>query len=314
MQDDTKNQNGDKTESITDMVNKFNINNEPDVEQGSVVKGTSLPEAKTSTPNSSNFKSSNYNEMMNKETDPDLMIVHEIIKLPSKGVFYANGMSELQVEYMTSKDEDLITTPSLIESGKVLNMLLSRKIKTRGVNPDDLLAGDRNAILLYLRTSSYGYDYDVEVIDPRNGIPFKTVVDLSKLEYKELVTKPDQNGCFEISIPMRKKEVLVRLLTSGEDVHLFDKAEEIKKAYNKDFSEYNTMKIKASIVSIGGNVDRSYIDRFVDAMPARDSLFIRKKLLEIHPDVDMDYEFVASDGFKFKTHLTVGIDFFFPSN
>lgn len=311
MLEDAKDQNSTKKESITDMVNKFNTNKEPDVENVSEVKATTLP---TAALNSNNFKTQQYNEMMNKETDPDLMIVHEIIPLPSKGVFYANGVSELQVEYMTSKDEDLITTPSLIESGKVLNMLLKRKIKTPGINPEDLLAGDRNAILLYLRTSSYGYDYDVEVIDPRNGIPFKSVVDLSKLQYKELVAKPDQNGCFEVFLPMRKKNVMIKLLTSGDDVHIFDKAEEIKKAYNKDFSEYNTMKIKASIVSIGGNADRSYIDRFVDAMPARDSLFIRKKLLEIHPDVDMAYEFVANDGFKFTTHLTVGIDFFFPSN
>ena len=111
---------------------------------------------------------------MSKETDPDLITTYEIVKLPSKGLFYKNGLSEINVEYMTSKDEDLLTTSSLIESGVVLDLLLKRKIKTPNVNPEDLLPGDRNAILLFLRITSYGSDYTVQVTDPRTGVPFKT--------------------------------------------------------------------------------------------------------------------------------------------
>jgi len=123
---------------------------------------------------------------MSRETDPDLMTSFEIVKLPSRGLFYSDGLSEVAIEYMTSKDEDMLTTPSLIESGVVLDMLLKRKIKTQGVNPDNLLTGDRNAIILFLRTSSYGSDYTVLVTDPRNNTTFKTTVDLTKLKYKEI--------------------------------------------------------------------------------------------------------------------------------
>lgn len=291
--------------SITDMVNEYNTSK--DLEKAQILANNS------SIPNNNQFNQDNYQEIMQKETDPDLMIAYEIVKLPSKGVFYHNKISELEVEYMTSKDEDLITTPSLIESGKVLDVLLKRKIKTRGVNPEELLPGDRNAILLFLRSSSYGFDYDVEVVDPRTGIAFKETVDLSQLEYKEMKELPDENGHFSLTLPMRKKKVKVRLLTTGEDNTLFRKSEEIKDAYGQEFSEYNTMKLKASIVSIDGNSDRSYIDRFVDAMPAGDSFKIRKKLLDVQPDVDMGYTFTAKDGFKFKANLTVGVDFFFPA-
>jgi hypothetical protein len=250
---------------------------------------------------------------MNRETDPDLMTSYEIVQLPSRGMFYPSRIDRVDVEYMTSKDEDLLTTPSLIESGNVINILLKRKIKTRGVIVEDLLEGDRNAIILYLRTSSYGSDYTVQVADPRTGIPFKTTIDLLQLKYKEPVEMPDESGHFSVKLPMRKKTVVFRLLTSGEDNLLFKKAEALKDAFNLEFTEYSTMKIKSHIISIDGNTDRSYIDRFVDAMPALDSYTIRRKIQTVSPDVDMSYEFMAKDGYKFLATLSVGTDFFFPN-
>ena len=223
-------------------------------------------------------------------------------------------IGEVAVEYMTSKDEDLLTTPSLIENGTALTALLKRKIKTQGIAVEDSLPGDRNALLLFLRISSYGNEYTVNVPDPRTGAMFETEVDLSKLQYKDFKEAPDEQGHFNVDIPMRKKRVKVRLLSSGEDNTIFRTAKETQEAYGHEFSEYNTMKLKAHIVSIDGNNDRSYINRFVDAMPARDALTIRRKILDVQPDVGMEYEFMAKDGFKFVANLQIGLDFFFPSN
>jgi hypothetical protein len=264
------------------------------------------------TPKPTSFNAQEFEKTMSKETDPDLMMSYEIIKLPSQGLFYSNGLSEVNVEYMTSKDEDLITTPSLIDAGIVLDLLLKRKIKTHGVVPDDLLTGDRNAILLFLRISSYGSDYTVNVSDPRTNIPFQTTVDLNKLRYKEIVELPDSRGYFNVDLPMRKKTVTFRLLTSGEENQIFKRAEAIKDAYNENFSQYNTLKLKASVVAINDINDRSYIDKFIDVMPALDALTIRKKIMDVSPDVDMSYDFKAKDEYVFKANLTVGIDFFFP--
>jgi len=248
-----------------------------------------------------------------KETDPDLMTSYEIVELPSKGLFYPNKLSEVAVEYMTSKDEDLLTTPSLIDNGTVIDVLLKRKIKTKGVDPEKLLLGDRSAILIFLRSSSYGHEYSVMVTDPRTGNQFKDNVDLTKLEYKEIKVLPDENGYFDVFIPMRKKNVKFRLLTTGEDNIIYKKAESIQQAYGEEVNHYNTMKLKAQIVSIEGITDRNYIDKFVEAMPALDSLTIRKKIQEVSPDVDLEYEFTAKDGFKFKSNLVLGLDFFFPN-
>ena len=295
-------------ESIQELLKKYQDNKltTQDVNTSNSVVNNSIPKPPT-------FNPQDFEKTMSRETDPDLIISYEIVKLPSKGLFYSNGISEVNVEYMTSRDEDLLTTPSLIESGTVLDLLLKRKIKTAGINPDELLAGDRNAIILFLRSSSYGSEYTVQVPDPRTGIAFKTTVDLTKLRYKELKELPNQNGYFSVELPMRKKTVLFRLLTSGEDAQIFKKAKSVQEAYGSEFNDYSTMKLKSSIVSIGDNTDRTYISKFVDAMPALDAYTIRRKILDVSPDVDMDYEFTAKDGFKFNANLSIGIDFFFPN-
>ena len=301
-----QNENLPQKENIAEVLKKYKE------ASGNTPNETKNPVLGTSIPKPTPFNQSDYERAMSKETDPDLMTSYEIVKLPSNGLFYSHGISEVNVEYMTSRDEDLLTTPSLIESGTVLDLLLKRKIKTHGIVVEDLLAGDRNAIILFLRTSSYGADYTVQVPDPRTNIPFTTKVDLTKLRYKEMTEMPDERGYFTVDLPMRKKIATIRILTSGEDTKIYKKAEAIKDAYNEDFSQYSTLKLKASIVAINEKTDRSYIDRFVDAMPALDAFSIRKRLMDVSPDVDMEYEFMAKDGYTFKANLSVGIDFFFP--
>jgi len=255
----------------------------------------------------------NFQSRMQVETDPDLVIGYENVDLPSKGLFYPNGLNKVKIEYLTSRDEDILTTPSLIQDGTVLDVILQRKIKTPNVDVSKLLTGDKNALILFLRASSYGHEYEVQVRDPRNDKQFSQVVDLTKLKSKELTEHPNEQGLFEVKIPMRKKNVKFRLLTSGEEDKLVKRAQEIQEAYGHEYSEYSTMKLKAHIVEIEGRTDRSYIERFVDAMPVLDTLTIRKKILVVSPDIDMSYEFKTKDGHKFKASLTVGVDFFFPS-
>ena len=297
-------QNAPQKENVQDMLKKYKQQIESPDSKKAI--GNEIPKARA-------FNPDEFERTMSKETDPDLMTSYEVVKLPSKGLFYQNGLSEVAVEYMTSRDEDLLTTPSLIENGTVIEVLLKRKIKTPNVNIDDLLTGDRSAIILFLRTSSYGADYSVNVPDPRTGIPFKSSVNLLNLRYKEVNEMPDEFGHFTVEIPMRKKTVTFKLLTSGEENMIYRKAQALQEAYGEDFNHYATMKLKAHVVAINEKTDRSYIDKFIDAMPALDAFTIRKKIIDVSPDVDMSYEFMAKDGYKFLANLTIGIDFFFPS-
>ena len=295
-------------ESVGDALKKYKTENVGTI-PNPVVGVPPMPAA--AIPNKG-FNQEAIEKALSQETDPDLTTSYELVGLPSGGRFYSHGISQVSIEYMTSKDEDILTTPSLIDSGKALNILLKRKIKTPGIVVEDLLEGDRNALVLFLRTSSYGADYTVNVPDPRSGISFKTVVDLLKLQYKEVQEQPDDSGHFFVTLPMRKKPVKFRLLTSGEENQILKSADALKELYQQEFSDFSTMKLKAHIVAIGDKSDRDYISKFVDAMPALDAYTIRRKLMDVSPDVDMKYEFMAKDGYKFVASLSVGIDFFSP--
>lgn len=244
--------------------------------------------------------------------DQDLIVGFDTVKLPSKGVFYRNKVSEVVVEYLTSKDEDILTTPALIENNTLIDVLLKNKIKTKGIEVEEMLGGDKNAILVFLRASSYGKNYDVVVNDPYGGNSFRATVDLTRLKYKEVNVLPDENLLFSVELPMRKKWVKFKLITDNELKRIFKQAETKKDATGQPFLELLSMRLKAAIVSIDGKTDRNYINKFVDAMPALDSLTLRRKIDEVTPDVDYRYEFVSPGGYAFEATISLGVDFFFP--
>jgi hypothetical protein len=244
--------------------------------------------------------------------DPDLTVGFDIVQLPSKGIFYKNKISEVTVEYLTSKDEDILTTPALIENNTLIDVLLKNKIKSKGIEVDEMLSGDKNAILIFLRASSYGKDYEVMVTDPFSNNPFKSSIDLTKLKYKEVNTIPDENLLFSVDLPMRKKTIKFRLISDNELKKIFKQAETKKEATGQPFIEILSMRLKASVVEINGNQDRKYINSFIDAMPALDSLTLRRKIEEVTPDVDYKYQFVSPAGYTFDASISLGVDFFFP--
>lgn len=259
------------------------------------------------------YESTAYDKKITDQlNDTDLQIGFDTVKLPSKGVFYRNKTEEVVVEYLTSKDEDILTTPSLIENLTLFDVLLKTKIKTKGIDVDELLSGDKNAILMFLRASSYGKDYDVEVVDPFTGKVFKTQVDLTKFKYKEVNELPDENLLFSVDLPNRKKLVKFRLLSDSEMKKIVKQAENKREAVGTPYLEILSMRLKSSIVSIDGKTDKLYINKFVDAMPAGDSLAIRRRIDEVTPMVDMGYEFTSPAGYTFKTDVSIGYDFFFP--
>lgn len=258
------------------------------------------------------FNSEHYGQNVTDQIDADLVVGFDTVQLPSKGVFYRNKVSEVVVEYLTSKDEDILTTPALIENNTLIDVLLKNKIKTKGIEVDEMLGGDKNAVLVFLRASSYGKNYDVVVTDPFGGHAFNATVDLTKLKYKEITQLPDENLLFSVELPMRKKLVKFRLITDNELKRILKQAENKKEATGQPFLELLSMRLKAAIVSVDGNNDRNYISKFVDAMPALDSLTLRRKIDEVTPDVDYKYEFVSPAGYPFEASISIGPDFFFP--
>ena len=111
----------------------------------------------------------------------------DVIPLPSKGECYDNGMSSIAISYLTANDENMIVSPNLYHDGLILDYLLKTKIKNNDINPDDLLVGDAETIILWLRATGYGTNYPITVTDTKTGINFDAVADLTQIKHKPFV-------------------------------------------------------------------------------------------------------------------------------
>ena len=152
----------------------------------------------------------------------------DVIPLPSKGECYEGNMSTIAVSYLTANDENMIVSPNLYRDGLILDYLLKAKIKNGNIDPDDLLEGDREAIILWLRATGYGTQYPITVTDTKTGVDFDTVVDLTQIKHKPFVLKGDGFGCFDFTLPISKDEVKFRFLTHGDikQIESIDKDEQ----------------------------------------------------------------------------------------
>lgn len=145
---------------------------------------------------------------------------YDIIPLPSKGECYKSKIGTLPVAYLTAYDENVIINPNLYALNLVIDTLLKRKILNTNIDPDDLLEGDRDAIILFLRTSGYGNEYPLKVKDSEFNTEFRTTIDLSKLKYKPFTLKSDENGWFDFHLPVTGKNIKFRFLTHRDNVTL----------------------------------------------------------------------------------------------
>lgn len=148
----------------------------------------------------------------------------DVIPLPSRGECYENHMSTIAVSYLTANDENMIVSPNLYRDGLILDYLLRAKIKNNNIDPDDLLEGDREAIILWLRATGYGTQYPITVTDNKTGVDFDTTIDLTQIKHKPFILKGDENGYFDFTLPVSKDEIKFRFLTHA-DIKQIDEIE-----------------------------------------------------------------------------------------
>ena len=242
-------------------------------------------------------------------------VVSDYVDLPSQGYFYENGIDKLMVEYMTAADEQYLLSENYIKNGTGIELLAKNKIKDPEFNSsmsiEDLISGDLDAVLLFLRRYAYGEEYPVQVRDT-NGVTYETIIDLSTIKYKELI-KPNENMLYDFDLPICKHKVEFKLLTYGEKKKLDQRLEKISK-YKTESSIFEMQeRIIAQVQTIAGESDRNFIEKFVKLMPPKDSLELRRYILSIEPGLDYDYEFEGKfTGDFFRQTITFGLDFFYP--
>ena len=291
-------------------------------------------------------------DSMYNKFDPTLQ--YDVIPLPSKGQGYRSKIDRVPVGYLTAYDENFITSPNLYRDGLVIDFLLKNKILNDSIDVDDLLSGDADAIVLFLRATSYGIEFPIVVRDPDTGEQIESTVDLSKLKPKEFKLIGDENGWFDYETEYRHDKIKFRYLTRkqekalkrltelegygtraamlenaskdiqnavlSDDICTSQEKDEIKKVAKtldgiiarlreKDSSAYNkiiTNNLVMQVMSVNGNTDREYIRNYVNSMPARESLLMRRFINTNAPGIDFEIEVQRPEslgGGSFKTFL-----------
>ena len=232
----------------------------------------------------------------------------ETIELPSKGLLYPEGHplsnGTIEIKYMTAKEEDILTNQNYIQNGTVLDKLLKSLIITK-FDYNDLVIGDKNAVMIAARILGYGAEYKFTY----NGV--EEIVDLSEIDNKpldeSLYTK-GQNE-FTFTLPASNNEITFKFLTHGDETKISKELEGLKRIKKEESPELTT-RLKYMITSINGDQESKTIREFIDqAFLARDARAFREHISKIQPDVDLT--FFPSSSTK-SISLPIGINFFWP--
>ena len=222
----------------------------------------------------------------------------EHVDLPSGGKFYPEGhplcgKESIEIKYMTAKEEDILTSQSLLKKGLAIERLLESVILDKSINPKSMLVGDRNAVLVAARITGFGNDYETQITCPSCSTTSEYCFDLDEATAKEFslpegVTE-NTEGTFTLTLPTTKVETEVKLLNGQDEAKILAQQESKKK--HKLPETPLTDQLKSIIVSVNGNTDRSIINQFVSVMPSRDTRHLRSVYAKVTPNIDMTFDF-----------------------
>jgi hypothetical protein len=234
----------------------------------------------------------------------DFSLPHDIVKLPSEGKFYSSKKKSIKVGYLTAADENVIMSSS---ADDIIMTLVRSKVYEPDLRPEDMLNGDIEAILIFLRNTAFGPEYNLQVIDPQSGKKFKSTIMLDELDFKKGEIEPSENGTFSTVLPKTQTHVELRPLTYRELMDINKQAE----AYPVGrVAPKVTWRLLKQIVSVNGDREMSTISKFVESLPIMDSKYIRNFLEENEPRLDLRRTVIAPSGEKVDVNITFGVEFF----
>jgi hypothetical protein len=242
----------------------------------------------------------------------------EIVDLPSKGKFYSEGhplhnQEIIEVKYMTAKDEDILTSPTLLKKGLAVDRFLQNIILNKRININSLLSGDKNAILVASRINGFGADYTTKVACPACTAVSENTFDLSEVQeylgdnFEDYDISPTEHSTFVVKLPRTGFEV--RLLNNKDENELVAKLQQNKKraAYETNLTD----QLRKIIVSVNGVEELNIINQFIANLPAFDSRYLRAAYLRVVPGLDMTQDFTCEAcGFEKEVDIPLTVDFF----
>ena len=245
----------------------------------------------------------------------------EEIDLPSRGHFYepdsALSTGKLELKY-PAKEEDILTSQNLIKNGTVIDKFMQSIVVSK-INYNDLLIGDKNALMVAGRILAYGSEYTFETVCPECAHKTQTMINLSEVKDRELAFDKHTKGTqrFEMTLPASKRKIQYQLMTHGLERRVDDLLKIAKKKSKRSGVDPElTTRMKCCLTQVDGNDDQAYIDNFVDnEFLSRDSQAFRTEIKSITPDADMTFDFECqSCDYEEVSDFPITAGFFWPKS
>jgi len=246
----------------------------------------------------------------------------EFVELPSQGRFYPEGhplegQESIEIRQMTAKEEDLLTSRTLLKKGIALDRLIKNLIVDKKIKPDLLLTGDRNAILIATRVSGYGNVYTTKVTCPNCSAQQEYSFDLNEAEvYEGLDVEPGSvvdhgDGTFMTTLPQTKVEITFRLLTGQDEKNLLNQIEHARKKRLEENAV--TRQLKQIIVAVNGDDSQDLINYAIENIPSGDARHLRLVYKRVTPDIDLTQFFECNEcDHSQQLEVPLTADFFWP--
>jgi len=234
---------------------------------------------------------------------------HDVVTLPSAGIFYKSKKKTIKVGYLTANDENILIGAAQNANTNIILTLLRSKIYESELRPEELLNGDVEAIMIYLRNTSFGPEYEINLTDPKTGKLFKTTVILDELNIKQTNSKPDENGLFTTTLPKTNSTVKLKPLNYSEVLELGKLNEQYPSGR---VAPTVTWRLNKQIQEVDGITDKGQISMFVESLPIMDSKFIRNFMRDNEPSLDLKKTTNAPSGELVSFEITFGVEFFRP--
>ncbi len=209
-----------------------------------------------------------------KPTPELLKVPFDEIYLPSMGLFYKNGTTNIQVRAITGYDEIMLSSPYLSHTGNATKILLNNVILNSELEYGELLVCDRDAVLLFLRSMTYGDEIEMDFTCPECSHESKGKFNISQIEAKELYIPPNEQGEFEFIVPSS--------LVSDNPIQINFSPLRVSSSHLVKDKQLMS-RYMAQITSINGNSDKEYIIKYLKHMRIKDSKSFREFMDKVEP-------------------------------
>tara|TARA_R110000824_G_scaffold9001_4_gene40677 strand:- start:1032 stop:1862 length:831 start_codon:yes stop_codon:yes gene_type:complete len=242
----------------------------------------------------------------------------EFVELPSQGKFYPEDhllhqQETVEIRFMTAKDEDILSSESLLKKGLAIDRLLE-SLLVDDIDPTSLLVSDRNAILVAARISGYGEEYDVTFTCKGCFLPVDTVYDLKSATLetncfnsvflkRNNVVYNNNTQTFDVELPSSGVTVGLQLLNGADERFLA----------NDDKEKAVTSMLNTFIAKVDDKTDPGYINDFVEALPVKDSRYLRNLYPKLIPRLRLIEHFKCPECYKREeVEVPLSAGFFWP--